>query len=196
MGKALAKKQRQKRAERPKIFTIGHSNRTAEEFTELLAAHNVKRLADIRTVPRSGFNPHFNGDALAQTLAEAGIEYVAMPALGGFRSAFADSPNTGWRTLGFRGYADYMVTAEFKKGLKELEKFARRKRTVIMCAEAVPWRCHRSLVSDALIREGWAVYDIMGSGKPKRRKRTPFMRIRKGRITYPPPPQSETIAIL
>ena len=180
---------------RPALYTIGHSNRTSEEFIALLLDNRVKRLADIRTVPRSRYNPQFNGDTLSRALARVGIEYVHMPSLGGFRTARTDSSNTGWRTPGFRSYADYMASEEFKHGLKELEKWAKKKRTAVMCSEAVPWRCHRSLTSDALIRDKWIVYDITGRGEPKRHKKTPFMRIRKGQITYPPPKGSETIPI-
>lgn len=185
-----------KKAVRPKIYTIGHSNRTEVEFLELLKLNRVRQLVDIRTIPRSAFNPQFNADALMRSLGRVGITYVPMASLGGFRRARPDSPNTGWQNASFRGYADFMATGEFKEALGVLEKLARRKCTALMCAEAVPWRCHRALVADALMRDRFAVYDITGKGEPKRHKKTPFARVRKGQIVYLPPRGSETIPLV
>lgn len=133
------------------IFTVGHSTRSITEFVELLKAHGVTRLVDVRTVPRSRHNPQFNGDALNDALTAEGIGYEHMPGLGGFRRTGPESPNTGWRNLSFRGYADYMGTEEFEQNLAALTDTAGREQVAIMCAEAVPWRCHRSLIADALI---------------------------------------------
>ena len=132
------------------VFTVGHSTLPIEQFIALLHTYGIRCLADIRTVPRSPHNPQFNGDLLAQTLNPENIDYVALPALGGLRHALKDSTNTGWRNKSFRGYADYMQTEAFAEGLATLIDMSRQKPTAIMCAEAVPWRCHRSLVADAL----------------------------------------------
>ena len=132
------------------VLTVGHSTRPIDEFLALLVAHGVTQLVDVRTVPRSRHNPQFNGDALAASLEGAGIGYVHAPGLGGFRRAAPDSPNAGWRNLSFRGYADYMQSPEFAENLFGLIELARRDRVALMCAEAVPWRCHRSLIADAL----------------------------------------------
>jgi uncharacterized protein (DUF488 family) len=167
------------------IYTIGHSNRTLEEFIALLIAHGVRQVADIRTVPKSRHNPHFSGEALAESLPEAGIAYVRFAGLGGFRHAKKDSKNLGWRNASFRGYADYMETAEFAQALEALEKRAREKPTAIMCAEAVPWRCHRSLVADALAVAGWDVRDIMTSASAPPHRLTPFLVVADGKLTYP-----------
>ena len=132
------------------MLTIGHSNRPIEEFLAMLKAHGVELLVDVRTVPRSRHNPQFNRETLPQSLAEQGIQYEHMPGLGGLRHARKDSLNTGWKNSSFRGYADYMQTAEFLEELQRLEERDRGCRTAIMCAESVPWRCHRSLIADAL----------------------------------------------
>src|SRR5690606_26797728 len=128
------------------IFTVGHSTLPIERFLSLLQTYGITRLADIRTVPRSRRNPQFNADALAASLAAAGIEYLPMPTLGGLRHPRRDSPNTGWRNESFRGYADYMQTEAFTSAVEELVRIGQAAPTAIMCAEAVPWRCHRSLV--------------------------------------------------
>ena len=133
------------------VLTVGHSNRSIEDFLTLLRSHDVVRLVDIRTVPKSRYNPQFNTDALARSLADAGIEYVHMAALGGLRHPKKGSINSAWRNDSFRGYADYMQTNEFGAAIEQLIQLAAGKRTVIMCAESVPWRCHRSLVADALV---------------------------------------------
>ena len=168
------------------VFTVGHSNRSLEEFAQLLRPYAIECVADIRTIPRSRHNPQFNADALGPALREHGVDYVALPALGGLRHTHKDSPNTGWRNTSFRGYADYMLTAEFAGGLGELVALSRGMRTAIMCAEAVPWRCHRSLVADALLVEGIPVIEIMSPTNWREHKITPFAQVLGESITYPP----------
>ena len=170
---------------RDAIFTVGHSTLPLEEFIALLEAYGIECLADIRTVPRSRHNPQFNGDTLGPALRACKIDYVPMQALGGLRHARKDSANTGWHNTSFRGYADYMQTAKFAQGLDELMALSRKKRTVIMCAEAVPWRCHRSLVADALTAQGDAVYDIMGANRASLHTLTPWANVDGHRVTYP-----------
>lgn len=184
----------------PPILTIGHSNRSIEDFLALLKAHNIQRLVDVRTVPRSRHNPQFNrlpavaglpaqtGDTLPQTLRRARIAYTHLAKLGGLRRAKPDSVNTGWSNSSFRGFADYMQTPEFAAGLARLEKLAQTKRCAIMCAEAVPWRCHRSLLADALTVRGHAVEHIMTPTRRNLHKLAPFARVRGKRITYPATP--------
>jgi len=167
------------------IFTVGHSTLPIERLIALLAIYGVKRLADVRTIPRSRHNPQFNSDALEETLRTAGLEYVLMPALGGLRHARKDSVNTGWRNASFRGYADYMQTPEFDDALENLIRMSRTARTAIMCAEAVPWRCHRSLVADALSVRGVPVVEILSEASYRLHGLTPFARVEGIRITYP-----------
>lgn len=167
------------------VYTIGHSNRAIEEFLKLLTAHSIEEVADVRTIPKSRHNPQFGDTALKKSLEEQGIGYRHIKELGGLRHAKADSPNTGWRNKSFRGYADYMGTEEFAEGLEQLKKLAKEKRTAIMCAEAVPWRCHRSLIGDALAVEGWEVLDIMTEAAAKPHRMTPFLKVRRGKLTYP-----------
>ena len=169
----------------PAIFTIGHSTHPIEEFTHFLQAHGVEQLIDIRTVPRSRTNPQFNRDTLPGSLKEAGIGYLHMPALGGLRHARPDSPNTAWRNASFRGYADYMQTPEFTAAIDSLIELASRTQVAIMCAEAVPWRCHRSLVADALLPRGVPVEDIMSAGRRQLHKLTPFAKVEGTRVWYP-----------
>ena len=173
-------------APRTTVYTVGHSTLPIERFLAVLRAHGIERLADVRTVPRSRRNPQFNSDALAESLRAAGIEYVPLRELGGLRKPRADSPNAGWRNDGFRGYADYMQTPEFARGLESLLKLGRERRTAIMCAEAVPWRCHRSLVADALAVRGVPVVDILGETERREHALTPFARVHGTTITYPP----------
>ncbi len=173
--------------QKPVIFTIGHSNRSIDEFIGLLQVHGIETLIDVRTMPRSRHNPQFNLDALPQSLQPVRIQHVHMANLGGLRHAKKDSINLGWRNASFRGYADYMSSAEFEIGLAELMQTARNKTTAIMCAEAVPWRCHRSLIADALIKKGWLVRDIMSRTKAVRHTLTPFLKIRNGQLGYPRP---------
>lgn len=168
------------------ILTIGHSTRSSEEFVALLTAHGVKQLADVRSIPRSRHTPQFNSGELADSLREAGIEYVHLPGLGGLRHARRDSVNTAWRNLSFRGYADYMQTPEFEEALDRLIRLARVRLTAIMCAEAVPWRCHRSLIADALVARGIEVQEITSLTRTRAHTLTPWARVEGTRITYPP----------
>ncbi len=172
---------------KPLIFTIGHSTRTFAEFVELLRAHEVEEVVDVRSIPRSRHNPQFNEDTLGQSLPHEHIRYAHLEKLGGLRHTKKDSINLGWRNASFRGYADYMATPEFTEGLEELMKIARPQKTAIMCAEAVPWRCHRSLIADALSKQGWSVLDIMSPTSATKHRLTPFLKVRKGQLTYPAP---------
>ncbi len=167
------------------ILTIGHSTHPIDKFIEMLKASEVELLVDIRTIPRSRRNPQFEGEALSQSLLRQGIEYVYLGQLGGLRRTSAASLNKGWRNASFRGYADYMQTPEFAEGLEQLIGIAREKTTVIMCAEAVPWRCHRSLVADALIVRGIVVKDIMSVTSVKPRKLNAMAVIDGESLTYP-----------
>jgi len=184
------------------IYTIGHSTHSFDQFVALLRAQRIDQLADIRTVPRSRRHPHFGGDALARTLPAAGIAYRHFKSLGGLRKPRRDSINSGWRHPGFRGYADYMQTDEFARGLDDLLSWAdapsrdpdqQPRRTVIMCAEAVWWRCHRQLVADALVGRGVDVLHIMMRGaaggrivsRVEAHGLTDFARVADGRVSYP-----------
>ncbi|HLZ93130.1 MAG TPA: DUF488 domain-containing protein [Candidatus Acidoferrum sp.] len=167
------------------VFTIGHSTRAIEEFIALLAAHGVARLVDVRSIPKSRRVPQFNSDALAASLRKEGIEYIHMQSLGGRRHAKKDSVNLGWRNVSFRGYADYMASEEFRTALAHLLELAREKRTAIMCAEAVPWRCHRSLIGDALLVRGAHVQDIMSVTSVKAHALTPFAKVEGLNVVYP-----------
>lgn len=167
------------------IHTIGHSTRTIDEFIDLLRAHGIGQLVDIRTVPRSRHNPQFAQDALSLSLATAGIAYVYLKDLGGLRPKQANSKNTGWRNQSFRNYADYMQTDAFVEAIEKLITLAEATRTAIMCAEAVPWRCHRSLVGDALLVRGFEVRDIMSLTRATPHVLTSFARVDGVQITYP-----------
>jgi uncharacterized protein (DUF488 family) len=169
-----------------RVLTIGHSTRTLAEFIGLLQTHGANCLVDVRTVPRSRHNPQFNQTALPRALKKAGIRYVHLPELGGLRHAKRDSINTGWRNASFRGFADYMQTPEFERGLGKLIELADRKQIVLMCAEAVPWRCHRSLIADALLVRGIRTEDILSPTRRQVHKLTPFAKVRRTTITYPP----------
>jgi uncharacterized protein (DUF488 family) len=168
------------------IFTLGHSTLPIERFIALLRTYGIERLADIRTIPRSRHNPQFNDNALERSLATELIEYVHVAGLGGRRQPRNDSRNTGWRNAGFRGYADYMQTAAFASALETLITMSRQKRVAIMCAEAVPWRCHRSLVGDALSVRGVPVIEILSETNHRTHKLTPFAQVDGTHITYPP----------
>ena len=168
------------------IFTVGHSTLPIQRFIALLQTYGIERLVDIRTMPRSRHNPQFNVTALAGSLTAEHLEYVHIPALGGLRRARKDSPNTGWRNGGFRGYADYMQTEAFQNALEALIHMSRQKRIAIMCAEAVPWRCHRSLVADALSVRGIPAVEILSESSYRMHKLTPFARVEGTHITYPP----------
>lgn len=169
----------------PHLWTIGHSTRPIEEFVDLLKAHGIERLVDVRTVPKSRHNPQFNTDQLAKSLKKSGLTYVHMPPLGGLRKAKRDSMNLGWRNASFRGYADYMQTEEFWRALDEFALSAKETRTTVMCAEAVPWRCHRSMIADALVSRGWTVKHIMSLTKADDHALTSFAVIEHNRIIYP-----------
>jgi len=167
------------------ILTVGHSTRTLAEFIAMLRAHAVTAVVDVRTVPRSRHNPQFNKDSLSDSLSKAGLGYIHMPGLGGLRHAKSDSPNGGWRNASFRGYADYMQTPEFEESLDRLIELAKKDRIAIMCAEAVPWRCHRSLIGDALTVRGIRTEDIMSLTRRQVHKLTPFADVRGTTVTYP-----------
>lgn len=168
------------------IFTLGHSTLPIADFIARLDAYAVKQLGDVRTVPRSRHNPQFNADALAASLDAAGITYIPMPELGGLRHSHRDSPNKGWRNESFRGYADYMQTDAFAAAVTHLIEMGRERRIAIMCAEAVPWRCHRSLVADALEIRGVPVVEILSDTQWRRHELTPFAKVEGTAITYPP----------
>lgn len=167
------------------ILTIGHSTHPLETFIQLLQAHEVTLVADVRTVPRSRHNPQFNRETLPQQLKLAGIGYVHLPGLGGLRHPRVDSPNRGWRNASFRGYADYMQTPEFTGNLEALIRLARKDRLALMCAEAVPWRCHRSLIADALYLRGLPVEHILGLKGRQPHRLTGFARVQGLELTYP-----------
>ncbi len=176
---------RKVKAEAPAVFTIGHSTRTWEDFLELLRTFRVQRVIDVRSIPRSRHNPQFDRETLSTKLGAARIGYVHLPKLGGLRHARRDSTNLGWRNTSFRGFADYMQTSEFEAGLKRLVKLAAPKRCALMCAEAVPWRCHRSLIADALTVRGIRVEDIMSLKRSQFHSLTSFAWVRGHQITYP-----------
>ncbi len=167
------------------LWTIGHSTRAAEDFIALLHGHVIRQLIDVRVIPFSRRNPQFHSEALARELDKAGVVYCGMKTLGGRRRARADSVNLGWRNAGFRGYADYMQTREFWDALDELLVLAKASPTAIMCAEAVPWRCHRSLIADAALVRGWTVRHIMSAARADEHQLTPFARVLNGRVVYP-----------
>lgn len=171
----------------PALWTIGHSTRSLEEFLHLLHAEGIRLLADVRAFPYSRRHPQFNTDVLPRSLQDAGIDYRHVPKLGGRRKGAPGSLNVGWRNAGFRGYADYMQTPQFAQGLEELIEIAQRQPIAIMCAEAVPWRCHRSLVADAMVARGWSVLDIVGAGKIQRHVLPSWARVQDGRVSYPGP---------
>jgi len=167
-----------------RIWTVGHSSRTIDGFVELLRAHAIECVADVRRHAGSRKHPQFNPDALARSLREVGVYYEAMPALGGRRHARQDSRHTVWRNPSFRGYADYMDTTDFARALEALEGVAAAKRTAIMCAEAVWWRCHRSMIADALKAKGWRVLHILAEGPAKEHPYTPAASIVDGHLVY------------
>lgn len=167
------------------LFTIGHSNRPWEEFLTILRAYGVERVIDIRTIPRSRHNPQFNREAIARGLRAAKIAYVHLKKLGGLRRAKPDSVNLGWHNASFRGFADYMQTEDFRMGLERALQLATTKPSALMCAEAVPWRCHRSLVADALLVRHVPVNHILSSSSVRPHTLTPFARVRGKQITYP-----------
>ena len=174
-----------------RIWTIGHSTRPIDAFIGLLTAHGIRHLVDVRTVPRSRHNPQFNTDMLAASLNDSGLGYRHLSQLGGLRKAKKDSINTAWRNTSFRGYADYMQTEEFRRALDDLIAQATKRATAIMCAEAVPWRCHRSLIGDALVSLGWTVLDIMTEKRADPHVLTSFARVDQQQVSYPAPADNE-----
>ena len=175
------------------VYTVGHSTRTLDELAGMLRAHGVAAVADVRRFPGSRRLPQFNAEHLARELPTLGLAYLPFPLLGGRRKSDPDSANTGWRNDGFRAYADYMQTPPFLDGLGELTTAAERQPVAVMCAEAVPWRCHRSLIADALLVRGWAVLDVMSPTKATPHKLTPFARVDGTRISYPPAADQPTL---
>ncbi len=167
------------------VYTIGHSTRSLEEFLALLKHYTVTELLDIRSIPKSRHNPQFNGRELAHFLRNHHIGYRHLKKLGGLRHTHADSINTAWRNASFRGFADYMQTQEFAEGLQELMKIAQEKTVALMCGEAVPWRCHRSLISDALLIHGFEVKDIYSLTSVKDHTLTPWAKVQGTTLTYP-----------
>ena len=167
------------------VFAVGHSTRTIDEFVHLLMAHGIQRVIDVRSIPRSRHNPQFSQDRLPAALGRFHIHYSHIPGLGGRRHARKDSTNTGWRNVSFRGYADYMETPAFKHSLDRCIALARKERVALMCAEADPWRCHRSLIADALLARGIEVRDITSAMHARTRSLTPWALIRGTHVTYP-----------
>ncbi|MGA3208904.1 MAG: DUF488 domain-containing protein [Syntrophales bacterium] len=169
------------------IYTIGHSTRTVDEFVEMLQVFHIEMVVDVRSIPESCHNPQFNKDELKKMLRKRKIDYVHLYVLGGLRHTTKASINTAWKNASFRGFADYMQTSEFAEGMEQLIGLARDKRVAIMCSEAVPWRCHRSLISDALLVRNYHVEDIMSSKTTKSHVLTPWAKVKGMRITYPEP---------
>lgn len=170
------------------VYTVGHSNRPLEEFVAMLQAHGIRRLVDVRTVPKSRSNPQFAGDALATSLPAEGIAYRWVRELGGLRRPRTDSPNGAWRNTSFRGYADHMQTEEFAAAVDDLVASSRDDHVAVMCAEAVPWRCHRSLIGDALLARGIDVLDIMSPTSARPHTLRSFAEVDGTRVWYPPEP--------
>lgn len=167
------------------VYTVGHSTRSLDELVALLRSFGISILVDIRTVPRSRHNPQFNTDALATALPARGVRYVHVAELGGLRRAHKDSTNTGWRNASFRGFADYMQTPAFEAGLERLRALAAEGTVALMCAEAVHWRCHRSLVADALTARGAHVEHISTPSRATPHHMIAFAKVQHGRVTYP-----------
>ena len=185
-GFGLRTSRRTKRPDQsPIVLTVGHSTRALKDFVALLLAHGVNQLIDVRTIPRSRHNPQFNLERLPRPLQRAGIRYRHMAGLGGLRHARRDSINTGWRNASFRGFADYMQTPEFEEALDQLIDLAQKRRTAIMCAEAVPWRCHRSLIGDALLVRGLRVEEIASQTRTRPHTLTAWARVRGNQLIYP-----------
>jgi len=174
------------------IYTIGHSTHSMDEFAAILKAHGIEFVIDVRTIPKSRHNPQYNSDTLAATLHGKDVGYEHLPGLGGLRRAKNDSINKAWENASFRGFADYMQTADFERSLNRLIETAVKQPTVIMCAEAVPWRCHRSLIADALLARGITVMDIMSKTSAKAHTMTPWAHVMGTKITYPGPESAES----
>ncbi|MBT2275670.1 DUF488 domain-containing protein [Rhodococcus qingshengii] len=169
-----------------RVYTVGHSTHPLDEFVELLRAHTVEQVVDVRTIPQSRHNPQFGHDALVESLAEQHIRYLWLDTLGGLRHTSKNSVNGAWRNTSFRGYADYMQTDAFTAGINELCTTAQEHVTTIMCAEAVPWRCHRSMIGDALLIRDYEVLDILSLTSVKAQTLTSFAKVDGLRIWYPP----------
>ncbi len=169
------------------VYTIGHSTHPIDEFIRILAAFEIEKVVDVRTIPKSRHNPQFNEDELRKQLFEHAIEYVRLAGLGGLRHPTPESVNTAWKNASFRGFADYMQTPEFASALDELIDISAEKRIVIMCAEAVPWRCHRSLIGDALVIRKIEVEDIFSENSSKPHRLTGWAKVDGNKITYPAP---------
>jgi uncharacterized protein (DUF488 family) len=167
------------------IFTVGHSTRPIAQFIELLTAHGVQRLEYVRTIPQSRHNPQFGREQLSASLERAGIHYTHMPGLGGLRRPRKDSINTGWRNASFRGYADYMQTPPFEETLNRCIELANAEQIALMCAEAIPWRCHRSLIADALLARGIDAREITNTTDARPHALTPWARVQGTKVTYP-----------
>jgi uncharacterized protein (DUF488 family) len=166
------------------IWTVGHSSHAFEKFLEIVKAHRIERLIDVRRFPASRKWPHFNSESLAERLPAAGTDYVVLPELGGRRKAKADSPHTAWRVEAFRGYADFMDTPEFASGLGRVMELAKERRSGLMCAEALPWRCHRSLIADALLARGWEVFEILSEREARPHTLPLFARLKGASVIY------------
>ena len=166
------------------IWTVGHSNRSLEAFLATLKAHGVERVIDVRRFPASRKWPHFNAASMSESLPAAGIDYAGMPELGGRRKARSDSPHIAWRVEAFRGYADFMDTKEFEDASGRAGELAREKHSTLMCAESLPWRCHRSLLADAFLARGWEVFEILSENEARSRKLPSFARLEGTRVIY------------
>jgi uncharacterized protein (DUF488 family) len=166
------------------IFTIGHSNKPLDHFLSLVRSHGVLRILDVRRHPGSRRWPHFGAERLARSLGEAGVDYAGLPELGGRREPREGSPHTAWRVAAFRGYADYMDTPDFAAGLARAEDLASEKRSALLCAEALPWRCHRSLIADAFVARGWEARDILSESEARVHALPDFARVEGGKLVY------------
>lgn len=175
-----------------RLWTVGHSNRSTEEFIRILRSADIQLLADVRRFPNSRSNPQFNQEALRSSLAGANIGYEPFPELGGRRRVQPDSPNDAWRNASFRGYADYMRTAEFKQGLSRLLRAAESQRVAIMCSEAVWWRCHRALIADQLKVMGHTVIHLLSATKQQEHPYSSAASVVDGELSYAAGPRSET----
>lgn len=176
------------------LWTIGHSTLSIEQFISLLKGQEIRAVADVRRFPGSRRYPQFGQEQLSESLRCEGIEYIHFPELGGRRKARSDSPNTAWRNEAFRGYADYMMTAPFQEGIERLKAFARKKRTAILCAEALWWRCHRGLIADYFKAHGHKVLHILSSGKVEEHPFTGAARMVAGNLSYSAPESEQTFA--
>jgi uncharacterized protein (DUF488 family) len=168
------------------VFTIGHSTHTLEEFIKIIEKFKIEKIVDVRTIPRSRHNPQFNKETLPMNLLLVGIGYMHIAGLGGLRHTKVDSPNKGWRNASFRGYADYMQTPDFEQSLNTLIEVAKKEQVAVMCAESLPWRCHRSLIADALLVRGFKVEHIMNNKKSLKHTLTQWIKVEGTKITYPP----------